>query len=500
MSITLLLSVALAALISLLIYRIYFHPLSHIPGPPLAKVTSLYEWYYDLYQGGQFTFKLPALHRKYGPVVRINPNEVHIDDPHFFDQVFNQTNGRADKPINVAEAFGPFSGILATPSHELHRLRRSAVNPFFSKKSVNDLVPVMWRPIVMLLERLRNASVTGEVLNMKYFYAAVTMDIINAYCFAREPTAVKLPDFGSKSVDDVDGFLVISLLNIHIPLFIRITYSLPDWINRIYSPGMANLFYFREALAQQVEAIRHGKDTSHKDASHRTVIHELLNSKLPPQELRRDRIRDEAFSLVSAGSGTTAFVTRNTAYHIAANPEVRKKLHEELVTAIPDINQPPSLVTLEQLPYLTAVIQEGLRISDPISHRVIRQFPDKQLECHGITIPAGTTLGMTAMLTHYNEDLFPNPRTFQPERWLGSEGKRLDKFMVAFNRGTRACVGMNLARAELFMILAAVFRQFDFDVSAVKRERDIDVSRDLLLGTQAKDSPGILVTVKDCSK
>ncbi|KAJ5738022.1 benzoate 4-monooxygenase cytochrome P450 [Penicillium malachiteum] len=254
-----------------------------------------------------------------GPVIRVNPNEIHISDPYFFDQVFNQTNGRADKPINVAEAFGPFSGILATPSHDLHRLRRSAVSPFFSKKSVNDLVPVIWKPITMLLERLHHASVTGEVLNIKYFYAAVTMDLINSSCFARDPMIVKLPDFGSKSVDDVDGFLVVSLLNLHIPSFMRITYSLP-------------------ALAKQVEAIRHGEDTSHKDVSHRTVIHELLNSKSPPQELKRDRIRDEAFSLVSAGSGTTEFVTRNTAYHIAANPEIRKRLHKELVTAIPDIN------------------------------------------------------------------------------------------------------------------------------------------------------------------
>lgn len=62
----LLLSLALLALISLLAYRIYFHPLAHIPGPPLAKVTYLYEWYYDLYQNGQFSFQLKALHRRYG--------------------------------------------------------------------------------------------------------------------------------------------------------------------------------------------------------------------------------------------------------------------------------------------------------------------------------------------------------------------------------------------------------------------------------------------------
>lgn len=66
MNSALLLSLGLIALVSFLVYRVYFHPLSHIPGPTLAKLTYLYEWYYDLYQSGQFTFKLRALHQKYG--------------------------------------------------------------------------------------------------------------------------------------------------------------------------------------------------------------------------------------------------------------------------------------------------------------------------------------------------------------------------------------------------------------------------------------------------
>jgi hypothetical protein len=66
MGILLLFLLGLVALFSLLVYRICFHPLAHIPGPPLAKVTYLYEWYYDLYRSGQFTFQLRALHDKYG--------------------------------------------------------------------------------------------------------------------------------------------------------------------------------------------------------------------------------------------------------------------------------------------------------------------------------------------------------------------------------------------------------------------------------------------------
>jgi hypothetical protein len=52
--------------VTLIFYRRFFHPLSHVPGPLLAKTTYLYEWYYDLYLKGQFTFHLKRLHQAYG--------------------------------------------------------------------------------------------------------------------------------------------------------------------------------------------------------------------------------------------------------------------------------------------------------------------------------------------------------------------------------------------------------------------------------------------------
>lgn len=72
---SILFGLAIAVLIiyvaSTVVYRFYFHPLAHIPGPPLAITTYLYEWYYDLYLKGQFTFHLEALHKQYGtPIIR----------------------------------------------------------------------------------------------------------------------------------------------------------------------------------------------------------------------------------------------------------------------------------------------------------------------------------------------------------------------------------------------------------------------------------------------
>lgn len=63
------------------VYRLYFSPISHIPGPKLAALTLWYEFYYDVIVGGQYTFHIAKLHDKYGPIIRINPYEVHVSDP-----------------------------------------------------------------------------------------------------------------------------------------------------------------------------------------------------------------------------------------------------------------------------------------------------------------------------------------------------------------------------------------------------------------------------------
>lgn len=128
-----------------------------------------------------------------------------------------------------------------------------------------------------------------------------------------------------------------------------------------------------------------------------------------------------------------------------------------------------------------------------------RQFPDKDLNIHGYNLPAETKVSLTLPLILENETIFPDPYTFRPERWLSENQdpeKRLDKYLVTFNRGPRMCLGINLARAELVLILSAVFREFTFDVSKVVRERDIDFCHDYIVGAPRGDSPGILVKVK----
>ncbi|EHL00641.1 putative Trichodiene oxygenase [Glarea lozoyensis 74030] len=266
-----------------------------------------------------------------------------------------------------------------------------------------------------------------------------------------------------------------------------------DSIVRVINPAMADILDMRENLAKQVEDIRQEKDLSHLESGHRTVFHDLLQSKLPNSEKSQSRLRDEAFSLVTAGSGTSALAMKNISYFIAANPHVQQKLLQELKTVMALPDSPTSLQDIETLPYLNAVIREGLRLGHAVSHRLSRIFPEKTLEYGKYTIPPGTNVNMTTMLIHENEDIFPDPQVYRPERWLNDIS--LQRYLLPFGKGPRSCLGINLAWAELYLITAMIFRRFNFDVSGVDRERDVNVDKDIVMGVPRWDSPGIIVKV-----
>ncbi|MCJ1361668.1 hypothetical protein MMC16_000768 [Acarospora aff. strigata] len=261
----------------------------------------------------------------------------------------------------------------------------------------------------------------------------------------------------------------------------------------------------KKNLETQVQNVMDEKTRSDNPAEHATIFHLILDAKGPPPERSLHRLGQEALSLVAAGSLTTAHALRTTTYHLLANPPILQTLLAELDDAIPGLAQPPPLQQLEKLPYLSAVITEGLRIGYGIVHRLERSFPDRALIYGPYTIPPNTPVSMSTVLVHDNPDIFPSPRTFNPDRWLQSKDKivdsedghhhRLDKFLLTFSRGTRGCVGLNLAYAELYLTLANVFRRFQLELYEVVRERDVDLHHDFFNPCESLQSKGLRARV-----
>ena len=101
---------------------------------------------------------------------------------------------------------------------------------------------------------------------------------------------------------------------------------------------------------------------------------------------------------------------------------------------------------------------------------------------------------MTSIFMHDNPDVFPNPHSFQAERWLDGGEQRNSKYLVNFSKGTRGCLGLNLAYAEIYMTLAAVFRRFEFELYDTKPE-DAEPGHDFFNPYPKRPSQGVRVTV-----
>jgi len=99
--------------LTLVIYRLCFHPLARYPGPKLAAISWWYEFYYDGILYGKYTFKIQELHKKYGPIIRVTPDELHCNDPEFLDTLYPNGSIPRDKYLHFINTL---KYVLNTPN------------------------------------------------------------------------------------------------------------------------------------------------------------------------------------------------------------------------------------------------------------------------------------------------------------------------------------------------------------------------------------------------
>ena len=157
-----------------ILYRAYLHPLAHFPGPRFSAISYLHEIYWDVYKRGRFFHKIRDMHKQYGPIVRINPDELHILDPSAYDSLYVEKWAKHPPPA-LAVGAGAMAG---TVSSALHKKRRAAFNPFFSKASINGRIGAVQNKVEKLCDRLTAANEKGEVVVLENAFTALVGDIV----------------------------------------------------------------------------------------------------------------------------------------------------------------------------------------------------------------------------------------------------------------------------------------------------------------------------------
>jgi cytochrome P450 len=197
-----------------------------------------------------------------------------------------------------------------------------------------------------------------------------------------------------------------------------------------------------------------------------SIFHEILNSELPPSEKTDEILFQNATLFLFAGFETTGFTLTLGVASILSDQAMHKRLQDELTSIWPEVGDStstPSWTELEKLPFLHACILESLRLSCGVLSRLPR-ITDHPVVYKDYVIPAGYPISMSQPLIHYNPAIFPEPMTFNPDRWLEGtpeDRKKLERYLVPFSGGSRACIGKHLAMAELHIAFASVIRRFE---------------------------------------
>ncbi|KAF4620014.1 hypothetical protein D9613_005506 [Agrocybe pediades] len=453
--------------LALVIQRLYFHPLSCFPGPPLAAITGFYRTYFEVIKGGEFLREIQNLHSLYGPVVRIGPNELHFNDYSAHAEIYS-VGSQLTKDPSFYRCFGVDGSAFGAVNPCVSKIRRAFMNNFFSRRAMLQLEDMIRQKAVHLVSRLSNSK---QPNNMFLAFRSATLDIITVHMFGHCVDALDHPDFCAPLLLDIQtaipllwtikSFPWIATLYLFLPkgvglhlheqfrAFLNVRQTLIRWLNRSQSEAEAHPFLHDQSICHQI--FNPFNKPCHAYPSMQPVFDEIL-------------------SLIQAGSDTVGNTCTVGTFHVLNNDAVRLALVEELKANWPNDEDPIDLSVLQDLPYLTAVVKESLRLSHGFVSPLPRIVGPMGAYIAGHYIPPKTTVGISVTFVHLNPILFPNPTQFMPERWLQPSSTSLNKYLLSFSSGPRMCLGISMAWAELYMFFAYIFRKMDmriveFDIS-----------------------------------
>ena len=185
--------ILVAYTISICIYRRFFHPLAKVPGPFLPAVTKLYQSYFNR----RYYLQIEKLHQKYGSIVRINPDEVHLANAAQYDEIYYMGTKFSKAPIFYNALCVP-SSTFGTPPNDIHKIRRGALNPMFSRQRVLELEGIVQEKAGKVCKRMQEGIDQGKPVDLHHAFRAVSVDVISDFAFDRCYNFLDQDDIGAK--------------------------------------------------------------------------------------------------------------------------------------------------------------------------------------------------------------------------------------------------------------------------------------------------------------
>lgn len=497
----LLISVALLALTLHLLGIFVKHPFDNLPGPPSPSI--LYGNLKQIRDPRGWAF-YQNIADNYGAVVKLHgfakQARLWVSDPkalHYI--VVKEQDIYEETAVFIHQnklMFG--EGLLGTLG-EQHRKQRKMLNPVFSPKHLQDMVPIFYRVSFRLRDAIAAQVNSGpREIDMVHWFGRTSLELIGqsglGYSFDNldegppHPCGLALKD------------LILTLCRLDF-----LSFLLP-YVSRIGSPT------FRRALVEHVPSADFKKMLSMVDQMDETS-REVLRSKQQggvavseqlgggkdimsillkanTEAAEEDRLTDaevigQVNTFVFAGTDTTSAALARIFHLLAQHPDVQNRLREELCSA-----QSGGLELgykkLEDLRYLDAVIRETMRLYGPVPFidRVARKDTVLPLsrpivgldstDIHAINVPKGTKITIAIMLANRDPNIWgDDAQDWKPDRWLAplpdtvltARFPGVYSNMMSFLGGSRACIGFKFSQLEMKVVMSVFLARFRVSLS-----------------------------------
>ncbi|KAI1007431.1 Benzoate 4-monooxygenase [Podosphaera aphanis] len=452
-------------------YTSLYVDLRDIPGPIFARFSNL--WLLWQARRGKRYLVIDAAHKKYGKLVRIQPNQVSIADETAIPAVYGHGNG-----FLKSDFYDSFVSIrrslFNTRDRSQHARKRKILSHTFSAKSVGQFEKYMRANVELFIHQWDQLASRADddyaKLECLSWFNFLAFDIIGDLAFGQpfgmlekgmDITQIRMtPDAPISYVPavevlnrrgDVSATLgCLSKLHPYAKYF-------PDPFFSLGATAVENLAGI--AVARVAQRLDGKPDPDRVD-----ILSRLMQGKDESGAgLGRDELTAEALTQIVAGSDTTSNTMCAILFWILKTPDVLSKLRAELDDAISDDIIVPSFDSVKSLPYLNDVINETLRIHSTSSIGLPREVPPGPgVTLFGQHFPAGTVLSVPAYTIHHSQNIWgADADEFVPQRWQNLSERQKGAF-IPFSHGPRGCIGRNVAMMELTIIIAAIVRRWDF--------------------------------------
>ncbi|OJI83695.1 hypothetical protein ASPTUDRAFT_170703 [Aspergillus tubingensis CBS 134.48] len=446
------------------VYSLTLHPLAKFPGPKWAAISQVF--YCRMSMSGKIHLQLEELHRQYGDVVRIAPNELSFATASAWKDIYNTTgSGTFIKSTFYKVANFEASDIIGESDINEHARMRRLWAFGFSAKALIAHEELEQRYVDLLINQIQKFGSSPQGMNVVDWFNYLTFDIIGELVFGES--------FGATEKGTSAFWISVILGNMQAGAIIDVLrrFGMVLGFKKVFELLPFEKIKDMNRHTQVTREMAARRLARPKDDSRTDFLSAMLEN-AGQGVISTEEVAAQGQNLVIAGSETTATTLSAATYFILKHPEVYAKMRDEIRSRFKDYSEITSS-SVGQLPYFHAVLNETMRLYPPVPFGPPRISPGAYVDGH--YVPKKTEVSVHAWTTNRDARYFSDPTKFDPERWLDPNMDDKSAFFP-FLLGPRVCLGRNLAFIELRLVLAKVHFMFDCELI----NKDVDLERESL--------------------